>query len=579
MARRAAYGLNERPLRAQETLLVRVEDRYQRHLGQVQPLAQEVDPDEHVEFSEAQVADDFHALDRLDLRVQVAHLDAVLGEVIGELLGHALGERGDQHALVPGDPQGDLAEQVVHLSRRGTYLEHRVHQPSRPHHLLHDLPRALALVFRRRSRHEHRLAHHVLEFLELERAVVECGRQAEPVGDEVLLARAVTTIHSAELADRDVRLVDEHEGVRRQVVDQRRRRLAFFSSGQVPRIIFDPLAEAELVEHFEVEARALLDPLGLEELSRFLKVVDSLGELDLDRFDRPQRRRARRHIVARRIDGEARDPLAGVARERVEQGQTLDLVVDERDAQCGLGMLRGEDVEHVASHAERAALELELVSLVLHRHQARNDVALRHLLFLAHVKDHAVIVDRIADTVDARDSRDDHGVLALEQRLGRRQPHLLDVLVDARVLLDVEITRRNVGLGLVVVVVRDEILDGILGKELAHLRVELRREGLVGSEDQRRTAEARDDVRHGERLTRAGNTEESLVRESVANAIDELLDRLGLIARGRKSLGEPERTVWESEHHCGCGGMRCSLARRGALLTPAGRPAVCSLLR
>jgi len=56
-------------------------------------------------------------------------------------------------------------------------------------------------------------------------------------------------------------------------------RLLFFRTGAANN--FRSLAEAELVEHFEVEARALLDPLGLEELSRFLKVVDSLGELDL----------------------------------------------------------------------------------------------------------------------------------------------------------------------------------------------------------------------------------------------------------------------------------------------------------
>ena len=59
-------------------------------------------------------------------------------------------------------------------------------------------------------------------------------------------------------------------------------------------------------------------------------------------------------------------------------------------------------------------------------------------------------------------------------------------VVDDRVLVDVRVARRDVGLGLVVVVVADEVLDGVLGEELPHLAVELRREGLVGREDQRR---------------------------------------------------------------------------------------------
>src|SRR5205807_9310485 len=62
--------------------------------------------------------------------------------------------------------------------------------------------------------------------------------------------------------------------------------------------------------YLQVEARALLDALGLKELARLLEVIDPPGELDLDRFDRAQGRRPRRHVVARRIDREARHALA-----------------------------------------------------------------------------------------------------------------------------------------------------------------------------------------------------------------------------------------------------------------------------
>ena len=41
--------------------------RDQRHLGQVETLAQQVDADQHVELAEAQVAQDLDALERVDL--------------------------------------------------------------------------------------------------------------------------------------------------------------------------------------------------------------------------------------------------------------------------------------------------------------------------------------------------------------------------------------------------------------------------------------------------------------------------------------------------------------------------------
>jgi hypothetical protein len=100
------------------------------------------------------------------------------------------------------------------------------------------------------------------------------------------LRGAVALEHAADLRDRHVALVDEHQRVARQVVDQRRRRLAGLAAGQVARIVLDPFAEADLDHHLEVEARALLDPLRLDQLHLGDEVVLLLRELDLDRLDR-----------------------------------------------------------------------------------------------------------------------------------------------------------------------------------------------------------------------------------------------------------------------------------------------------
>ena len=342
-------------------------------------------------------------------------------------------------------------------------------------------------------------------------------------------------------------LVDDHQRLRRQVVDQRRRRLAGLAAGEVPRVVLDALAEPHLVQHLEIEPRALLDPLRLDELPLALEELDPLAKLELDRLDRPERRRPRRDVVARRVHGEPGHPLHRPAGERVEQHQAVDLVVEQRHPHRRLGMLGGEDVDHVAADAEGPAAEVELRALVLHRHQPRDHLALVRVLALAQVQDHAVVVDRITDAVDAGHRRHDHRILALEQRLRRREPHLLDVLVDARVLLDVEVARRDVGLGLVVVVVGDEVLDRVLGKELAELRVELRRERLVRREHERRPPDARDHVRHRVSLARTGHAEQRLGREPVPDALGELLDRLRLVAGRRERLVQPERAARERE--------------------------------
>ena len=73
----------------------------------------------------------------------------------------------------------------------------------------------------------------------------------------------------------------------------------------------------------------------------------------------------------------------------------------------------------------------------------------------------------------------------VQQRVRRRVAHAVDLVVDERVLLDVRVRRGDVRLGLVVVVVADEVLDGVVGEELLELAVELRRQRLVVRDDQR----------------------------------------------------------------------------------------------
>ena len=212
------------------------------------------------------------------------------------------------------DPLVHLREQVVDLRARRAHDHLRVDEPGGAHHLLDHLRGVLRLVVGRRRGDEDGLAHLALELLELERAVVERRGQAEAVGHQRLLARAVAVVHAAHLRDGDVALVDDEERVRRQVVDERGRRLARGAAREVARVVLDALAEAQLVQHLEVEVGALLQPLQLQELALLLEEVEPLAQLRLDGLDRPEHRLARRHVVALRVHREARDASARGAR-------------------------------------------------------------------------------------------------------------------------------------------------------------------------------------------------------------------------------------------------------------------------
>ena len=90
--------------------------------------------------------------------------------------------------------------------------------------------------------------------------------------------------------------------------------------------------------------------------------------------------------------------------------------------------------------------------------------------------------------------------------------HAIDLFVDERILLDIGVGRRDVGLGLVVVVVADEEMDCVVGEKGLELAVELVGQRLVVSHDQGGALGLRNHMRHGEGLATSRDAEKDLRR-------------------------------------------------------------------
>ena len=73
------------------------------------------------------------------------------------------------------------------------------------------------------------------------------------------------------------------------------------------------------------------------------------------------------------------------------------------------------------------------------------------------------------EPVDTGHAGDYQDVAAREQRVGGRVAQLVDFVVHRRVLLDEGIGGGDIGLGLVVVVIGDEVFDRVMGEELLEL--------------------------------------------------------------------------------------------------------------
>ena len=107
----------------------------------------------------------------------------------------------------------------------------------------------------------------------------------------------------------------------------------------------------------------------------------------------------------------------------------------------------------------------------------------------------------------------------------------LYLVVYGAVLFDIGVRRGDVCLGLVVVVVRDEILHGVLREELAELRAELGGQGLVVREHQRRALDALYDLGHRIGLAGTRDAEQGLLSYPALQARCQRVYGLRLVPR------------------------------------------------
>ena len=213
--------LDERGFATQETLLVRVKNRNERHFGKIESLSQQVDADEHVELSKAQVTKDLDAFERVDFGVEIPHPKTELEQIVGQVLRHLLRERRHQDSLVELDALPDELDKVVDLPLRRLHDDLRVDQAGRAHDLFHHVFRDIKLVVTRGRRQEDDLIRHLQPFIESQGTVVGRRGQPEPVLDQHVLAATVARVLPVKLRNSDMGLIEHHQVIVGEIVEQR----------------------------------------------------------------------------------------------------------------------------------------------------------------------------------------------------------------------------------------------------------------------------------------------------------------------------------------------------------------------
>ena len=206
--------------------------------------------------------------------------------------------------------------------------------------------------------------HPGLELLEAQGPVVQGRGQAEAVVHQGLFAGLVPPVHALELGHGDVGFVDDHQGFPGQVVQQGRGRLARGPAGEVPGVVLDAVAEAQLLHHLQVEAGALLQALGLQEFVMLPEPAHPFVQLGLDGGHGPAPRQVGGDVMGGGVDRDLFELAQGLAAQGVDLPDGLHRIAPELDADGPVLFVGREDLHPVAPHPKGAPVKIDVVALV-----------------------------------------------------------------------------------------------------------------------------------------------------------------------------------------------------------------------
>ena len=190
------------------------------------------------------------------------------------------------------------------------------------------------------------------------------------------------------------------------------------------------------------------------------------------------------------------------------------------------------NIYRISLHPEVTAIQVQIIANIQAIHQStEKDIPIQQLTPFDF--NHIVIeVGRIPHTINARHGRNNHHILASgEQGRGSCQTKLVNLIIDGQVLFYIGIRRWEIGLRLIIVIVRDIILHGIVREKTLELPVKLGSQRLVVTQDECRLVDVLDDIGNGKGLARTGHPQQCLCRYSLDNTFSQLGDSFRLVAR------------------------------------------------
>ncbi len=203
-----------------------------------------------------------------------------------------------------------------------------------------------------------------------------------------------------------------------------------------------------------------------------------------------------------RIYGYASDLFNNSPRGRIKTLNGLNTIAPERNP-AGNIVVGQVNVHHIPPYTESSSFKIIFVPGIQSVHQSVQQPV--EIVSFSCFQGDGVRMEilRIAYSIQTGNAGHDKYVTSAAQQRGRSaQPKFFNFIVNAQVFFYIDIRYRQIRLGLVVIIIRDKILDCIFREKTFELRIKLGRKCFIVAYDQRGPLQLFHDIGHGKCFSR-----------------------------------------------------------------------------
>ena len=313
-------------------------------------------------------------------------------------------------------------------------------------------------------------------------------------------------------------------------VQQAVRAFTRLSTIKMQRIVLNRLTMPDFTQHFQIVLCTLFKPVPLEEFVLHIEFGETELQFILNAFQCFLKPFFTGHEEFFRVNPCFIQIVQNLPRNGVTDLHVCNPIEIEPNAKRVVTR-RHPHVENLSSQSTFATGKVGRGSSVLECNQFANEILWVNLL--PYVNASMMFKKRLwwVQTVYAGYRGDNHTIRSTNEACNSSKPFLFDSFVDRHFFIDVQIPFCKICFRLVIVVMRDKVIDCIFWKIACNFMVQLPRQRFVVAEDERWDIQSFNHVRHSKGLAASRNSEQNAAFLPIFQLLDKRIDSAGLVSR------------------------------------------------